>query len=734
MRIVGRVIGMVGVLASIGSAAAQTPPPLDDRRPFGSDPVVERRIDDLIGRMTLQEKLGQLRQGGWSPDFDLEEARSGRLGSITNPEDPVQIARIQKAARESRLGIPILIAHNIIHGFRTLYPVPIGLAATFDPELVERASEVAGRESAAAGLHWTLAPMVDLSRDPRWGRVVEGPGEDPHLGAVMSAAQVRGFLKGGIMASLKHYAGYGAAEAGRDYNTTEISTTLMRDHFLPPFRAGVEAGSLSVMAAFNAINGTPATANAWTLDQILKREWGFDGFVISDWDSVWELMNHGHAGSEADAARLSVMAGLDVEMAGHMFEKHLPAEIAAGRVPMARIDDAVRRVLRVKFRMGLFDNPDPDPAKAEAAMLTPEALAAARAAAVASFVLLKNERDTLPLAPKGRRIAVVGALADSPSDHMGSWGGAGRQDEAVPLLRALRARAGRDFEVAFAPGCSTECTSSEGFAAAVETARAADLVVAVLGEPWHMTAEGTSRTRIGLPNRQQELLEAVASTGKPVVLVVIGGRPMTIGWAAEHVAAILYAWAPGTMGGPALVDVLLGDEAPSGRLPMTMPRSVGQIPIYYNHLPTGRPPTGDHYSSKYIDEEVTPLFPFGFGLSYTSFAYADLKLDRPVYRSGDVVEASVAVTNTGRRAAHEVVQLYIRDPVATKSRPVRELKAFAKVPVAPGETKRVTLRVPVERLGFHLDDGRYVVEPGRFEVHVGGSSARTIGASFDLAP
>ncbi|KPL53071.1 hypothetical protein ABB55_13300 [Prosthecomicrobium hirschii] len=718
----------LGVLAGSLTAGAA-----DVARPFGLDPAVERRIDDLLARMTLAEKIGQLRQGGWSPDFDLGQASRGEIGSLTNAEDPHETARIQKAARSSRLGIPILLADNVIHGFRTLFPVPIALAASFEPDLVEEASAWAGREAHAAGLHWTLAPMVDLTRDPRWGRVVEGPGEDPVLGAAMAAAQVRGFLKGGIMASLKHYAGYGAAEAGRDYNTTEISPGTMRDIYLPAFRAGVEAGSQSVMAAFNALNGTPATANPWTLQTILKGEWGFDGFVISDWDSVWELMNHGHAGSPAEAARRAMLAGLDVEMAGDMFKENLADEVAAGRIPPARIDDAVRRVLRVKFRMGLFDRPDPDPAAAEAQMLTPAAREAAKAAAIASFVLLKNDRDLLPLAPRGKRIALIGGIAASPADHMGSWGANGRQDDAVTLATALTAKAAAGgFTVTTAAGCDPACRSEEGFAEAVAAARSADMVVVALGEPWWMTAEGTSRTQLGLPNRQQALLEAVAATGKPVVLVVFGGRPMTIGWAAEHVPAILYAWSPGTMGGAALAEVLLGEAAPTGRLPMTMPRAVGQIPLYYNHLPTGRPPTGDHYSSKYIDEEVTPLFPFGYGLTYTRFAYADLRLAEHVLKPGDSVEASVSVTNTGPRAGRETVQLYMRDPVASKSRPVRELKAFRKVSIAPGATERVTFRVPVEAFGFHLDDGRYVVEPGRFEIHVGGSATDTIGTGFEV--
>jgi beta-glucosidase len=697
---------------------------------FAADPAVEARIDALLGKMTLDEKIGQMRQGGWSPDFDLGEARSGVIGSLTNAEDPAAIAEIQKAARSSRLGIPLLFTHNVIHGFRTLFPVPIGLAATFDPALVEEASRWAGRESAAAGLHWTLGPMVDLTRDPRWGRVVEGLGEDPYLASRMAAAEVRGLAEGGITVSLKHYVGYGAAESGRDYNSTSIPTAALFDLYLPPFKAGVEAGAQTVMAAFNALNGLPATANPKTLDGILKHDWGFDGFVISDWDSVMELKLHGVAGSDAEAARLAVNAGIDVEMAGDMFKSSLKDEIAAGRVAMARVDDAVRRVLRVKFRLGLFDKPDADPADAARQMVTPEARAAARKIAADSLILLKNDRDLLPLKPV-KRLAVIGAIADEPGDHMGSWGAAGRREDTVTTLQALKA-ALPDTDITYHPGCDDACAKDIDFTGAVQTALSSDLVVAVLGEPWYMTAEGTSRTRLGLPNRQQDLLDRLVATGKPVVLVVLAGRPMAITEAVERVPAILYAFSPGTEGGNAIADVLTGKIAPAGKLPMTMPRSVGQVPIYYAHLPTGRPATADHYSSKYIDEAVGPLFPFGYGLSYGHFVYSDLTVETPSVKRGDTVAVSVTVANDGAMAGREAVQLYTRDPVASLSRPVRELKAIAKIDLKPGESRRVRLEVPAESLGFHHDDGAYVVEPGRFEVYVGGSSAATLAGGFDL--
>jgi beta-glucosidase len=698
---------------------------------FPLDPTIEKRIDALMARMTLDDKIGQMRQGGWAPDFNMDEARQAVIGSLTNAEDPHAIAEIQKAARSSRLGIPFLFTHNVIHGFRTLFPVPLGLAATFDPKMVEEASYWAGHESAAAGLHWTLGPMVDLTRDPRWGRVVEGLGEDPFLAATMTRAQVNGLARGGITVSLKHYVGYGAAESGRDYNSTWIPTAQLHDLYLPSFKAGVESGAQTIMAAFNALNGLPATASKANIDGILKHDWGFDGFVISDWDSIMELKLHGVAADDADAARKAANAGIDVEMAGDMFKTTLAGEVAAGRVSQARVDDAVRRVLRVKFRMGLFDKPDADPDKAEAQLNTPAARAAAEKIATESMILLKNDKDVLPLkAPKS--VAVIGAMAADEGDHMGSWGAAGRRADTVTTLAALTDALKGKATVSFHPGCNDACDKDLDFDGAVKVAGAADVVVAVLGEPWYMTAEGTSRTKLGLPNHQQELLERLVATGKPVVLVVMAGRPMAITWAAEHVPAILYTFSPGTMGGAALADVLLGKVSPAGKLPMTMPRSAGQIPIYYSRLPTGRPATGDQYSSKYIDEDNGPLFPFGFGLSYGRIGYSNLKVETPKVAKDGTVKVSVLVSNTGGMETREAVQLYVHDKVASLSRPVKELKAISKISLKPGDNTLVTFDVPASSLGFHREDGSYVVEPGQFDVYVGGSSDASLKGTFEL--
>jgi len=701
---------------------------------FAADAGIDARVEALLARMTLTEKVGQLRMGGWSPEFDVEEARSGSIGSLTGPPDGDASAAAQKAARASRLGIPLLLADNVIHGFRTIMPAPIGLAATFDPALIEAAYAWSGHEAAAIGLNWTLGPMVDVSRDPRWGRVVEGPGEDPYLASRVSAAAVSGLLRGGIVASLKHFVGYGAAEAGRDYNSTWIPRGLLHDLYLPPFKAGIDAGAATVMAAFNALNGLPATANPLTLSQILKHDWGFDGIAISDWDSVWELQNHGLARDGAEATRKAVNAGLDVEMAGDMLKDNLANEVLAGRVPLSRVDDAVRRVLRLKVRLGLFDRPDPDPAKAAAELLTPGAVKTAREAAAASMVLLENRNATLPLRPDLKRIALIGSMAAAPSDHMGPWGANGREADVVTTLAGLKARAPEGTEVLFAPGCDRECKTEDGFAEAIATARTADVVVAVMGETWYHTAEGASRTRLDLPGHYEQLLEALVGTGKPVVLVVLGGRPMTITWAAAHASAILYAWFPGTEGGAAIADVLYGDVDPSGRLPMTIPRAVGQIPIYYAHLPTGRPASNDQYSSKYIDEENSPLYPFGYGLSYTQFRYADLAVMAPEVPIGGTVAAEVTLTNVGARAGTEVVQLYVRDRVAGLSRPVKELKAFTKVTLPAASSRRIRLDVPVSELAYHTDDGAEVIDPGPFQLWIGGSSEATLSAPFTVTP
>lgn len=718
-----------------GAARAETAPGVNASGL--TDAEIETRIADLLGRMTLEEKIGQMFSQGWDPGFDERLVAEGRVGMVSTVEEPAEMARLQRLARSSRLGIPLIFARDALHGYRTLAPVPLGLAASFDAETIRAAGRITGLEASSQGLHLSFSPMIDVTRDPRWGRVVEGPGEDPFLARLFARSMVEGLASGGLRATLKHFVGYGAVRAGRDYAEAEISIPALHDLHLPPFRAGIDAGAQIVMAAFSVLNGVPVTADRRLLTDLLRKRWGFDGIVVSDWDAVRELMPHGVAGTRAEAVEKAVMAGIDVEMAGGLYPEQLPGLVASGRVPMARIDEAVTRVLRVKYRFGLFDpakTPVVDPAVAATAMATPAIRAVAREAARRSIILLKNDGGRLPLTHPPKRIAVIGGAATDAGDLMGSWGAKGDRADVALFFDALRDRlAPTGARVRFAAGCDDACLKTDGFAAAEALAKRSDLVVALLGEPWYMTAESTSRTRLGLPNHQEDLLDRLAATGKPIVLIVLAGRPMVMGEAWPKAQAIVYAFSPGTMGGEALVDVLTGAANPSARLPMSLPRAVGQIPITYDVLPTGRPPSpGDTLSARYLDEEVTPFLPFGYGLSYTRFAYSDLAVETPKVAIDGVARFQVRVTNTGARAGREIVQLYVHDVVASRSRPLRQLKGIATVDLAPGEAKVVTIAVPVADLGFSDDDGTRVIEPGRFDVFVGGSSAATLGAAFEV--
>jgi beta-glucosidase len=697
------------------------------------DPAIEKRVDGLLAQMTLEEKVGQLHQLAYGADPPRDLVRAGRIGSFLNVVDAKTAAEVQALARGSRLGIPLILGYDVIHGQRTVFPVPLAEASSWDPDLVERAAAVAGKEAAAVGIDWTFAPMVDIARDPRWGRIVEGSGEDTFLGSAMAAARVRGFHKGGVAACPKHYVGYGAAEAGRDYYGADISEWALREVYLPPFQAALQAGAETVMSAFQQISGVPASANRHTLTGILKGEWGFTGFVVSDWGSVGELVSHAVAADNADAARLGILAGVDMDMEAKVYTKHLGGLVQRGQVPMARLDDAVRRVLRVKAQRGLFEKPVPDPAVAARTLLAPEHLQAAREVARESIVLLKNDAGLLPLSADAATIAVIGPLAASGVDQIGSWPGTGRAEDAVTILDGIKKRVPARTRVLQAKGCEIDGGDRSGIGPAAALAREADAVVAVLGEAALMSGEAASRTRIDLPGVQQSLLEELVATGKPVVLVLLNGRPLALPWAAEKVPAILEAWFPGTQGGPAVADVLFGDTNPSGKLPVTFPRSLGQVPIYYNQQPVGRPPQeASKFTSKYLDEKVTPLFPFGYGLSYTRFEYKDLALVREKVPVDGSLEVRVKVRNTGRRAGKEVVQLYVRDLVASRARPVKELRGFRKVSLDPGQEETVVFTLAVKQLGFYGIDGKYVVEPGAFRVFVGGSSEGGLEAGFEV--
>ncbi|HLT90155.1 MAG TPA: beta-glucosidase BglX [Woeseiaceae bacterium] len=730
-----------------GSAFAQASP--DDQA------EAERFVADLMERMTLREKIGQLNLLTSSMDVTgptlregyRESVAAGDVGAIFNAYGADYTRSLQTlAVEETRLGIPLLFGYDVVHGFRTIFPIPLAEAASWDLEAIERSARVAATEAAAAGLHWTFAPMVDIARDPRWGRIAEGAGEDPWLGARIAAARVHGFqgddLAGldTVLACAKHFAAYGAAQAGRDYHTVDISLRTLWEVYLPPFEAAAGAGVATFMTAFNELNGVPATASRYLLTDVLQQHWGFEGFTVSDYTAVNELVPHGYARDEAHAAALALHAGVHMDMQGETFVTWLPELVRRGEVSEAAIDDAVRRILAMKYRLGLFDDPYrySDAGREAAVTYADEHLEAARDVARRSLVLLKND-GVLPLADEDVSIALIGPLADSEEDMIGSWSAAGeRRDRPVSVLEGVQERVGDDVTVHHAPGTSDMLGESgrQGFSAAIAAAARADVIVAVMGEPWDMTGEAASRATLDLPGAQPQLLMALHRLGKPIVLVLMSGRPLTIEWAHENVDAILMAWYPGTEGGHAVADVLFGDYNPSGKLPVTFPRAVGQVPIHYDVKPTGRPydPQGPEqkYRSRYLDLPNTPLYPFGYGLSYTRFRYSDLALDRTELEPDDSLTVTVRVENTGDRDGEEIVQLYLRDEVASVTRPVRQLRGFRRVRLDAGAAETVEFELTVADLAFYRRDMSFGAEAGEFTVFVGGSSADTLGARFRL--
>ena len=708
----------------------------------------ERRVDGLLARMTLQEKVGQLQQLDSIPnvwrvrDEHRDLIPRGLVGSFLNVRGARNINEAQRmAVEQSRLKIPLLFGFDVIHGYRTIFPIPLGEASSWDPAAVERSSQIAAAEAAATGLKWTFAPMVDIARDPRWGRISEGSGEDPYLGAVIARARVRGFqgddpsAANRILACAKHWVAYGAAEGGRDYNSVDLSEQTLRTIYFPPFRAALEAGAGSVMSSFNTINGVPASANPFTLTQVLRKEWHFDGLVVSDYESVKELLAHGVAGDDADAARQALLAGIDMEMVSRLFGNHLPRLVEQGLVSRSVLDEAVRRVLRIKFRLGLFERPYADLAREAHVVGAREHRAAAREIAGRSMVLLKNDQGVLPLKPQIRSIAVLGPLADDRDAPLSHWRSDGRVEDVVTLLAGIQARAaGRQgMTVAHAKGCEIEGGSTDGFAEAIRLARQSEVAIVAVGEASAMSGEAASRSSLDLPGHQLDLVKAVHATGTPTIVVLFNGRPLTIGWVADNVPAILEAWLPGTEGGNAIADVLLGDVNPGAKLPVTFPRVVGQVPLYYNHFNTGRPPEADkRYTSKYLDVPSEPLFAFGHGLSYTRFQLSNLKLSRRDIPRDGRLAVSVDVQNIGDRPGDEVVQLYIRDLVASVVRPVKELAGFERVSLQAGETKTVRFELGPERLGLYNRQLQFVVEPGEFRVTVGTSSTGGLEDRFEV--
>jgi beta-glucosidase len=705
---------------------------------------VEAKINALIAKMTLAEKLGQLQQldgdyKGFARPDEIELAKKGLLGSTLNVRGAKYTNELQRAALQSRLKIPILLGFDVIHGYRTIFPIPLAQAASWDPAMVERDSAIAAAESRSVGLHWTFAPMVDIARDPRWGRIMEGSGEDPYLGSLMAAAQVRGFQGDDysrpdrIMACAKHFAGYGAAEGGRDYNTVDMSERTLRDVYLVPFKAAKDAGVGSFMTAFDDLNGIPSTANPFLLRQVLRSEWKFDGMVISDYNSVREMIAHGLAADESEAAMYALNAGTDMEMVSRTYNQYGEQLVKSGKVSVKTIDDAVRNVLRVKFRLGLFEKPFVDENLEKVTLKKPEFLQTARESAIKSFVLLKNDRETLPISKNLREIAVVGALAADKANTLDWWAGDGKADDSVTILEGIQQKLGTKTKVRFEKGCELVCESDKDFDKAIDAAKDSDFTIIVVGETRDISGEAASRSNIDLPGKQLDLVKAIHATGKPYAVVLKNGRPLTINWLAENSPAILETWHSGTMGGPAVADVLFGDANPSGKLPVTFPRSVGQIPLYYNHKSTGRPmKPEDRYTSKYVDVPNTPLFPFGYGLTYTKFQISNQQLNKTTITPTDSIKTSVEVENVGKRVGDEVVQLYVQDVAASITRPVRELKGFQRITLNPGEKRRVEFTLTSKELGFYNRDRKFVVEPGLFRVYVGDSSDGGLETEFTV--
>lgn len=719
-------------LASFPAQSTPSPRPL----PTGAaEAEIEAKISALIGKMTLEEKVGQLNFPSYAfpREPQIEAVTNGRIGGMLNVANLDHVRVFEEAVQASRLKIPMLFAIDAIYAFHVSFPVPIAWAATWKPELAELAAFSIARETAQIGVNLTFAPMIDISRDPRWGRVIEGAGEDAFLGAAFSAARVRGYRNGGLATSAKHFVGYGAPEGGRDYNGAQISLSELYDRYIPPFQAAVEAGSETVMASFNTVNGVPVTANRRLITDVLKKRLGFDGLVMSDFAAIMELKNHGVAGDLAEAGEKALHAGIDFDMESKAYDQHLEDSVKAGRVPVADVDAAVRRVLRVKYRMGLFEDSPGGKRKMPPPLTEATVRKAAREVARESFVLVKNSGATLPITPQSGTVALIGAAARSVNDH--SWyGPAGLEKPKTETFHdALQSRVGGRQKFLFAPAFADACgLSFEDKEKALETARAADLVVFVVSEDCAVSGEGASRVDLGLSGVQGEMLDALAAVGKPIALIVETGRPLVLTAASEKVASLLIAWHPGTEGRTALAEVLTGEFAPSGKLPMTFPRSVGQIPLSYNELPTSRPSTGDRYTTGYVDEKPTPLYPFGHGLSYTTFSYSGLRVSKPDMTRDGKIDVRVDVTNTGLRTGQEVVQLYTRQLVASRSRPLRELKGFEKINLGPGKKKTVRFTLNASDLAYHDDDGEPVIEPGTFDVFVGGSSTADLKSEFKI--
>lgn len=729
-----------------------------------SDDPLARKVDSVLTLMTLEEKVGQMNQ--YNGFFDAtgpapkegsaatkyEHLKKGWVGSMLNVTGTEHVRQMQKiAVEETRLGIPLIFGSDVVHGYQTLSPIPLAEAASWDLDAIRRSAEVAAEEAAAVGLNWTFAPMVDISRDARWGRVMEGAGEDPYLGSKIAVARVQGFQGTNfdnaktIAACTKHFAAYGFTETGRDYDTADMGTSTLNNVILPPFKATVDAGVLTFMNAFNEINGIPATASKSLQRDLLKQQWGFKGFIVSDWGSIGEMLAHGNAADGKHASELAANAGSDMDMESYLYVEHLANLVREGKVAESHINDAVRRILRVKFILGLFDDPYKycNPENERNTVGKKDIHDAVLDMAKKSVVLLKNDRNLLPLKKNGLNITVIGALAADKSSPLGNWRAAAKDGSAISVLEGLAQYPGNKISYhkgadvytgtpVFALETPINNSNKDGFKEAITSAATADVVVMVLGEPGMQSGEGRSRAELGLPGVQQELLEAIFAVNKNVVLVLNNGRPLAIPWAADNIPSILVGWQLGTQNGHAIAQVLYGDYNPSGKLPMTFPRSVGQVPIYYNHKNTGRPleRTPEVFWTHYIDESNKPLYAFGHGLSYTTFSYSPITLSQHAFKAGASITASVTVTNTGSYAGTEIVQMYIRDLVSSVTRPVRELKGFEKVSLQPGQSKTISFTIDEALLQYYTANDKWETEPGSFHIFIGGSSTTDRSSEF----
>ena len=720
------------------------------------DAEIEKKIDALVSKMTLEEKIGQMNQEtvGRNLDGTKTKVKDGQIGSFLNAGSVENINALQKVAvEESRLGIPLIIARDVIHGFKTIFPIPLGQAASFNPQVAENGARVAAIEATSAGIRWTFAPMIDISRDPRWGRIAESCGEDPYLSSIMGAAMVKGFQGQSLSdptsmaACAKHYVAYGAAEGGRDYNSTHISERNLRNVYLPPFEAAAKAGAATFMSSFNDNDGVPSTGNKFILWDVLRGEWGFDGFVVSDWSSINEMVPHGFAVDQEDAARIAANAGLDMDMVSYAYSRHLKKLVEENKVPMSMIDQYVRNILRIKFRLGLFENPYVN-TNAPSVFYAQDHLNKAKEAAEQSVILLKNDNQTLPLKDNVKTIAIIGPMADAPHDQLGTWVLDGERDHSITPLNAIKEMYGDKVKIIYEQGLkNSRDKSTENFEKAVSAARSADVVLAFMGEESVLSGEAHSMANIVLQGAQSALLSALSETGKPVVTIIMAGRQLIIANDVDKSAAVLYSFHPGTMGGPALADIIFGRTNPSGKTPVTFTRVIGQIPMYHAHNNTGRPSNprqkpldsipADQSSvggaaSSYLDVINVPYIPFGFGLSYSTFEYSDITISKESYKEDETITVSFNLKNTGNVVGTEVAQLYVRDLVGSITRPVRELKRFDRITLNPGETKKIQFNLPIKELAFWNIDMKKIVEPGQFKLWVGGDSNASLEAAFSV--